>query len=101
MTNTDSAGRSWARAVGVGLVAGLFGAALALIFVALPLFFFASAAEPDQGTGRPFVRTGLVQVAVPFALGVGVLSGAAAVRWRRRGGRLGDGGREDRGRWDS
>jgi hypothetical protein len=85
-------------AVGVGLAAGITAAALALVFVALPLFFFARAADPAHGTGRPFIRTGLVQVSIPLAALVGVAAGAAAGVWWRRGGQL---PREEDGRWGS
>lgn len=91
--------RSWPRAVGVGILGGVLAAALVLILVALPLFFFALAAEPDQGTGRPFVRTGLVDVALPLAAVVGLIAGPLAARWHLRGGRLGGESGEDQERW--
>jgi hypothetical protein len=82
----------------VGLVVGLTAAGLALTFIALPLFFFASAADPSNGTGRPFIRTGLVAVAIPFGVVAGLVAGPLAGRWWRRGGRL---GREEDGYWGS
>lgn len=80
-------------------MAGLLTTALVLIFVALPLFFFARAADPARGTGRPFIRTGLVVVAVPASLIAGAVAGPIVARWYRRGGRLGL--REDDEYWRS
>jgi heme A synthase len=82
--------------MGVGAAAGLAAGALALVVVALPLFFFARAADPARGTGRPFIHTGLVVVAVPLALAVGLAVGGLAAVWYRRGGRL---PQEDDGYW--
>ena len=82
--------------VALGVVVGLALAAAALALVALPLFFLARALEPDNGLSRPLVRTGLLQVAVPAAVLVGLGSGALAGRWYRRGGEL---PREEGGRW--
>ncbi|MDQ1438823.1 MAG: hypothetical protein QOK43_2452 [Acidimicrobiaceae bacterium] len=84
-------------ALALGLVVGVTAGALALSVVALPLFFFARAADPAHGTGRPFIRTGLVQVAVPVGLAVAATAGALAARWSRRGGRW----RDDQGNWGS
>jgi hypothetical protein len=72
----------------LGVVVGVTVAAVALIFVALPLFFLARAADPARGTGRPFISTGLRQVAIPFGVVAGVPMGMLAGRWYRRGGRL-------------
>jgi hypothetical protein len=83
----------------VGLLAGIGAAAVVLVAVALPLFFFARAVEPSRGTGRPFIRTGLVRVAIPAAGVGGLLVGPAIGVWYRRGGDL-LGEREDEGgRW--
>lgn len=81
----------------VGLVVGLTAAGLALTFVALPLFFFARAADPSNGTGRPFIRDGL-SVAIPVGVVAGLVAGPWAGVWWRRGGRL---GREEDGYWGS
>ena len=72
--------------MGIGFAAT--GAAAALVLVALPLFFFAQAVDPARGTGRPFIRDGLVRVAIPVAVAVGALIGTLAGEWYRRGGRL-------------
>lgn len=82
----------------IGVVVGLTAAGLALTFIALPLFFFASATDPSNGTGRPFVRTGLVSIAIPFGVLAGLVAGPLAGRWWRRGGRL---LREGNGQWGS
>ena len=79
----------------LGVVVGLAAAGLALTLVALPLFFFAQATEPDSGTDRPFVRTGL-SLAIPAGGAVGAAAGIAAGLWWRRGGEL---RREDDGGW--
>jgi hypothetical protein len=84
----------------VGLAAGLGAGAVTLVFVALPLFFFARAADPARGTGRPFIRTGLVW-AGPVALVVGVVVGVLVAAWYRRGGRLPSGDGEEDGYWRS
>ena len=86
-------------AVGVGLVAGVLAGALMVTFIALPLFFFARAADPARGTGRPFIRTGLVAVVGPAGLVAGLIAGPLAARWYRRGGELVQ--REDEGDWRS
>lgn len=88
----------WGPVVAVGAVAGVAAAALTLVFVALPLFFFARAADPARGTGRPLVHTGLVQVSVPVSVAVGLVVGVAVGAWYRRGGRL---PREEDGYWGS
>lgn len=82
--------------VAFGVVIGLALAAAAVGMVALPLFFLARALEPDQGLGRPLVRTGLLQVAVPAGVLIGIATGILAGLWYRRGGEL---PREEGGRW--
>ena len=82
--------------VGLGIVIAVAVAAAVLGLLALPLFFLARALEPDQGLGRPLVRTGLFRVAVPAAVLTGLGAGALAGRWFRRGGEL---PREEGGRW--
>lgn len=76
------------RSLLVGLAVGLATAALGVALVALPLFFFARAAEPARGVDRPFVRTGLVAVAMPAGAVLGLAVGVATARWYRRGGTL-------------
>lgn len=84
------------QSVALGTVVGLALAAAAVGLVALPLFFLARALEPGRGVGRPLIRTGLLQVAIPAGVLVGVGAGALAGRWYRRGGQL---PREEGGRW--
>lgn len=88
--------RSLLPSVALGVVVGLTVAAAAVGVVALPLFFLARALEPDGGVGRPLIRTGLLQVAVPVAVLAGLGAGALAGWWYRHGGRL---PREEGGRW--
>ena len=80
----------------LGVAVGLAVAAAAVGVVALPLFFLARALEPGKGVGRPLVRTGLLQVALPAGVLVGLGAGVLTGRWYRRGGRL---PREEGGRW--
>jgi hypothetical protein len=56
--------------------------------VALPLFAFARVTEPEHGLNRPFVHTGLVDVAVPVGVVAGAVTGAVAARAYRRGTKL-------------
>jgi hypothetical protein len=72
-------------AVGVGVGALVVG--LGITLVALPLFAFARAVEPDRGIDRPFVHTGLV-LAIPVGVVLGVAVGSATGWWYRRGGRV-------------
>lgn len=88
--------RPWLPSVALGVVVGVAIAATAVGLVALPLFFLARALEPGRGVGRPLVRTGLLQVAVPAGVLAGLGAGALAGRWFRRGGHL---PREEGGRW--
>lgn len=78
----------WARSVGVGIGIGVLVALVAIAFVALPLFFLASAVEPSRGLNRPFVRTGLVEVAVPLGCFIGAAVGVTVGVWYHRGGRM-------------
>jgi uncharacterized RDD family membrane protein YckC len=89
--------RPLARAIAVGLFAGVLAAALGVVVVGAPLFFLARALEPAGGTGRPFIHNGLL-IVVPVSAAVGAVIGPAAGVWYRRGGRL---GREDDGYWRS
>jgi hypothetical protein len=82
--------------VAFGVVVGIALAAAAVGVVALPLFFLARALEPGKGLGRPLVRTGLLQVAVPAGILVGLAAGSFAGRWYHRGGEL---PREEGERW--
>lgn len=84
------------KSVALGVVVGLAVAAAAVGVVALPLFFLARALEPDGGVGRPLIRTGLLQVAIPAGVLAGLGAGALAGRWYRNGGEL---PREEGGRW--
>jgi hypothetical protein len=79
--------RPFLPALALGAVSGLAAAAVVLVAIALPLFFFARAVDPARGTGRPFIHTGLVRVAVPAGLVTGLVVGPCVGVWYRRQGR--------------
>ena len=96
MVVADRQRRSRWRSLILGLAVGVATTALGITVVALPLFLFAQSTEPARGVDRPFIRTGLVNVAVPAGLVLGVTVGALSGRWYRRGGAL---PREDGPAW--
>jgi hypothetical protein len=75
-------------ALAVGLAVGL--AAIGVIFsiIAIPLYALARFAEPGKGLDEPFIRNGLLKVAVPAGGVLGTITGLAVGLWYRRGGRL-------------
>ena len=79
--------RPWLPSVALGFGLGLAGMAVALSEVAFPLFLLARVLEPANGLDRPFVRTGLLAVALPAAVVAAVVAGLVGGRWYRRGGR--------------
>lgn len=76
---------SLARSVLIGVAVALGVAASVFFLIAIPFYTLASF-EPN-GIDRPIVRTGLFRIAMPVGAVVGLVSGVAAGRWLRRGGR--------------
>ena len=72
----------------VGLAVGLATVGIILSIIAIPLFALARFAEPGNGLNQPFIRNGLVRVAIPAGLVLGGLCGIVVGRWYHRGGRL-------------
>lgn len=73
-------------AVGVALLAGLAVAGLVYSVIAIPLYVLAQT-DPD-GLDRPFIRSGILTVALPAGIIVGVGAGIVVGLWYGRGGRL-------------
>ena len=71
-------------AVAVGVATAVVAFLAAVGVFALPLFGLAQALEPGSGVDRPFIRNGLLGVALPGAAVVGVVAGALAARWYGR-----------------
>ena len=72
------------RTLAVGTATALLAFLAAVGVFALPLYGLALALEPGSGVDRPFIRTGLLAVALPAAAVVGVVAGAFAARWYAR-----------------
>jgi hypothetical protein len=70
-----------------GLGVGLCAVAIAFSIIAIPMYTLASF-EPGQGLQRDTVRTGLLVVALPFGLLVGLATGITVGVWKARGGHL-------------
>ncbi|MDQ2648274.1 MAG: hypothetical protein M3Z03_01825 [Actinomycetota bacterium] len=79
--------RSILVGVAAGLGVGLCAVAIAFSIVAIPMYTLASF-EPGQGLQRDTVRTGLLVVALPFGLLVGLATGITVGIWKARGGHL-------------
>jgi hypothetical protein len=77
-----------ARSIGLALLVGLAIAAVGIAVVAMPLFLFASVADPAKGLDDPTLHNGLVGVAIPFGVVAGTAAAVWTGRWYRRGGRL-------------
>jgi len=75
-------------AVFVGIAVGLAAIGIILSIIAIPFFALARFADPGNGLDQPFIRTGLINVALPAGLVLGTIAGAFVGRWYRRGGRL-------------
>ena len=73
--------------IGVGLATGLAAMGIGLSIVAIPMFALASF-EPGSGLDRDIVRTGLLQVALPFGGLVGLATGITVGVWKAKGGSL-------------
>jgi hypothetical protein len=85
-------GTSTRRSVVMALLvgSGVALSAIAIVFsiIAIPLLALASLSGGGSGLDQPFVRNGLLHVAIPVGVGLGVLTGVAVARWYRRGGHL-------------
>ena len=75
-------------AVAVGIAVALAAIGIILSIIAIPFFALARFADPGNGLDQPFVRTGLIKVAVPAGAVLGTLAGVFVGRWYRKGGRL-------------
>jgi hypothetical protein len=75
-------------ALAVGAAVAVAAIALVISIIAIPFFALARFADPGKGLDTPFIRTGLIKVALPAGLVLGTLTGLAVGRWYRRGGRL-------------
>ena len=84
----EGARRPVLLAVVVGLAVGLAAVGIILSIIAIPFFALARFADPGNGLDQPFVRTGLIKVALPAGALLGTLAGVFVGRWYRRGGRL-------------
>jgi hypothetical protein len=76
------------KSIAVGFVVAILVSLIGIATVALPLFAFARVTEPAHGLNRPFVHTGLVDVAIPAGVVAGTVTGAVAGRAFRRGTKL-------------
>ena len=93
-TDAPSTPRPLLRSVLMGAAIGVGVAAIVFFLIAIPFYTLASF-EPN-GVDRPIIRTGLFRIALPVGALVGLVSGAAASRWFRRGGRWTVVGGDDR-----
>jgi hypothetical protein len=86
----EAARRSFRAAlVGLAVAVGLGVAATAVVFaiVAIPIHVVGS---DDGGVDRDLVRLGLFAIAAPIGSLLGLVAGAVAARWYRRGATLPD-----------
>ena len=74
-------GRSWARAIGFGLLAGMLVGFALVGMIAAPLYLWAKATEPEVGLQRPLVRSGL-RLAPLLGLVAFLLTTVLSTRWR-------------------
>ncbi len=84
----ERAHRPVALALVVGAAVAVAAIGLIISIIAIPFFALARFAEPGTGLDNPFIRTGLIKVALPAGLVLGTVTGLAVGRWYRRGGRL-------------
>jgi hypothetical protein len=75
-------------AVFVGLAVALAAIGVVFSIIAIPFFALARFTEPGHGLDEPFIRNGLLHVAVPVGALLGTATGVAVALWYRRGGRL-------------
>jgi hypothetical protein len=77
-----------AALVGVGI--GLTTTAVLYALLAIPFYALARATEGEEGLNRDFFRDGLMRIALPAGVVLGLLSGVLVGVWYARGGRLPD-----------
>jgi hypothetical protein len=82
--------RSVALAAAVGVAVGSAAIGIVYAIIAIPFYALARVAEPGQGLDRPLIRDGIVNVALPAGLLLGVLTAMIVGVWYARGGRLPD-----------
>ena len=73
------------RSVLIGVAVSIAVGATSFFLIAIP--FYTLASFESHGIDRPIVRTGLFRIALPVGALVGIVVGAVAARWLRRGGR--------------
>jgi hypothetical protein len=74
-------------AVAVGVAVALAAIAIGFSIIAIPLYALAST-DPAHGVDRPFIRNGLLYVALPVGAALGIAAGSLVGVWYARGGRL-------------
>lgn len=84
--------RPLGRSILLGVLIGLATGAIVYFLIAIPIYLVAS--FESNGMDRPIIRTGLLRVALPFGVLLGIVIGVVSGRWLRRGERwaLDDGG---------
>ena len=75
-------------AAAVGLAVGSAVVGVVYAIVAIPFYVLARVAEPGQGLDRPFIRDGIVHVALPAGLVLGLVAAVLVGVWYARGGRF-------------
>ena len=79
--------RSVGLGVLVGVAVGLAVIGIAAAIIAIPFYALAQV-EPQQGLDRPFIRDGLLSLALPGGILIGIVTGTLIGVWYARGGRL-------------
>lgn len=91
-TGDDPVTRPLGRSILLGVAIGVGVGAIVYFLIAIPIYLVAS--FESNGMDRPIIRTGLLKVALPFGVVLGIVTGVVSGRWLRRGGRwtVDDGG---------
>jgi hypothetical protein len=82
------AGPGAPRSVLVGAGAATLMAVVTYSVLAMPFYALARFLEPGRGLARPVVRDGILQLALPAAVVLGIAVGIAVGVWHARGGRF-------------
>lgn len=85
-----SVSRSVRTGVLVGLGVAACTVAVGFSIIAMPLYMLARVTSIGRGLDDPFIRHGLLYVALPVGVLLGVSAGAAVGWWYAKGGRLPD-----------